>query len=68
MAGIQTNFRAEDMLGAKKVEVKKTVAPTPSKKSAPKVQAPEPVVLEAVVEEVAVDVVEPTVEADLEVK
>jgi hypothetical protein len=54
MSNIQTNFRAEDMLGAKKEAVAKPVAP---KKSAPKVEAPvvlEPVVLEPVVEETVV--------------
>lgn len=61
MSNIQTNFRAEDMLGAKK-SVAKTVAPK-------KVAKPAPVVLEPVVSEPAIEVVlEDTLETELEAK
>lgn len=59
MSNVQSNFRAEDMLGVKKVEAKK---PAPKKAPAPKVvkEEPAPVVVEETVTE-AEAVVEETV-------
>lgn len=69
MSGIQTNFRAEDMIGAAKPEVVAVAKPAPALKGT-KAAKPAPVVAPvveepvAVVEEVAVVVAEePVVEA-----
>lgn len=66
MSGIQTNFRAEDMIGAAKPEVVVVAKPAPAlkgTKAAKAAPAPAPVVEEptAVVEEVVV-AEEPVVE------